>query len=346
MITILKEKYGTVDNKEIEQFTLQNSKGTTIKVINYGGAITHILFPDKTGKLTDVALGFDSLNEYKSPENPHFGCITGRFANRIRKGQFEIDSKQFQVSINNNGNSLHGGISGFNRKIWTAEIVEGYGVKLKYTSKDGEEGFPGNCNVTVTYTLTEDNSIKMDYEATTDAPTVVNITNHSYFNLSGGADATVADHEVWIDADQYVPVDDEYIPLGKLENVENTVMDLRTSKKIAENVDKVPGGGYDHTYVLNSKDGKTASLSAGAYHPGTGIYLELITTEPGVQFYTANTLSDKLAGKNGKKYSHRGAFCLEAQHFPDSPNHPSFPNTILRPGEIYRQTTIYRFSIK
>ncbi len=346
MTTISKEKYGTVDNKEIVQFTLQNSSGTIVKLINYGGAVTHILFPDKNGKLTDVVLGFDSLDEYKSLDNPHFGSITGRFANRIRKGQFAIDGKPFQVSINNNGNSLHGGISGFNRKVWAAEVLEGSGIKLTYTSKDGEEGFPGNCTVTVIYTLTDDNSLRIDYEATTDAPTIINLTNHCYFNLSGKADANVTDHEVWIDADQYVPVDDEFLPLGPLENVEGTVMDLRKAKKIGEKVDEVPRGGYDHNYVLNGKDGKTASLSAGAYHAGTGIYLELLTSEPGVQFYTGNMLPGTIIGKGGKVYPPRGGFCLEAQHFPDSPNHPSFPNTVLRPGETYHQTTIYRFSIK
>lgn len=346
MTTILKEKYGTVDNKEILQFTLQNSRGTIVKLINYGGAITHIFLPDKNGKLTDVVLGFDSLDEYKSPDNPHFGSITGRFANRIRKGQFEIDGKPFQVSINNNGNSLHGGISGFNRKVWAAEVLEGSRIKLTYTSKDGEEGFPGNCAVTVIYTLTDDNSLQMDYEATTDAPTIINLTNHSYFNLSGKADAPITDHDVWIDADQYVPVDDEFLPIGHLENVEGTAMDLRKTKKIGEKVDEVPRGGYDHTYVLNEKDGKTASLSAGAYHAGTGIYLELLTSEPGVQFYTGNMLPGTIIGKSGKVYPPRGGFCLEAQHFPDSPNHPSFPDTVLRPGETYHQTTIYRFSIK
>ena len=343
MITISKEKYGMADSQEITQYTLQNGNGTIIKLINYGGAITNILFPNKNGKLTDIALGFDSLEEYKGPENPHFGCITGRFANRITKRQFEIDGKKYQVTINNNGNTLHGGKSGFNRKIWSAEVINGSKVKMTYTSKDGEEGFPGNCSVEVIYTLSDDDSLRIDYAATTDAPTPVNITNHSYFNLSGGTDNTIVDHEIWIDADKFVPVNDEFLPTGKLEAVDGSVMDLKAPKRVGDNIDKIPGGGYDHTYVLNNTPGKP---QAGIYHKGTGIYLELLTTEPGVQFYTGNMLTGTLVGKKGKIYARRGGFCLEAQHFPDSPNQPSFPNTILRPGQTYKQTTIYRLSVK
>lgn len=345
MITISKQNYGTIDGHEITQYTLSNANGMTVKIINYGGAITNILFPDKNGVSGDVALGFDSLDEYTSPENPHFGCITGRFANRISKGKFAIDGKTYQVSINNNGNTLHGGVSGFNRKIWSAELLQGYKLKLAYTSKDGEEGFPGNCAVEVIYSLTDDNSLRIDYSATTDQPTIVNLTNHSYFNLSAGNQSTVLDHEIWIDADKYVPVNDEFIPTGKLEPVEGTVMDLRKPLRVGNNIDKIEGGGYDHTYVLNKKTGGP-ELAAGVYEKESGRYMEIFTTEPGVQFYSGNMLTGTLRGKKGKIYPVRGGFCLEAQHFPDSPNQPSFPNTVLRPGETYNQTTIYKFSLK
>lgn len=345
MITISKENYGTIDNQEIMQYTLANANGMSVKIIDYGGAITNIFFPDKNGTKGDVALGFDSLEEYTGPGNPHFGCITGRFANRIKKGQFVIDGKTYQASINNNGNMLHGGIKGFDKKIWAAEILHGYQLKMHYLSRDGEEGFPGNCRVEVVYTLRDDNALQIDYSATTDQPTIINLTNHSYFNLSAGTDDTILDHEIMIDAGKYIPVDEEFIPTGEIKPVKGTVMDLETYTRIGNNIDKIPGGGYDHTYVLNKKTGGP-EFAGEVYHRKSGRLLEVFTTEPGVQFYSGNMLTGKLKGKNGKIYPVRGGFCLEAQHFPDSPNQPSFPNTVLRPGETYTQTTVYKFSTK
>jgi aldose 1-epimerase len=345
MITISKQNYGTVDDQEITQYTLTNANGMSVRIINYGGTITNIFFPDKNGKEGDLVLGFNTLEEYAGPTNPHFGCITGRFANRIAKGKFAIDGVVYQVSTNNNGNTLHGGINGFGKKIWAAELLHGYQLKLNYFSKDGEEGFPGNCRVEVVYTLRDDNALQIDYSATTDKPTVINLTNHSYFNLSGGIDDTILDHEIKINADKYVPVNEQFIPTGEPKEAKGTVMDLTSFKRIGDDIDKVPGGGYDHTYVLNKKAGGPQP-AVEVHHKKSGRFLEVSTTEPGVQFYSGNMLSGKLKGKDGKIYPVRAGFCLEAQHFPDSPNHPSFPSTILRPGQTYTQTTIYKFSIK
>jgi aldose 1-epimerase len=346
MITISKENFGTVDSQEITQYTLKNANGMSVKIINYGGAITNIIFPDKNGNPGDVVLGFDSVEEYAGPGNPHFGCITGRFANRIKKGRFVIDGKTYQAGINNNGNMLHGGLKGFDKKIWAAEILQGYKLTLNYTSKDGEEGFPGNCRVEVVYTLRDDNALQIDYSATTDKPTIINLTNHSYFNLSAGTDDTILDHEIKVNADKYIPVDEEFIPTGEIKPVKGTVMDLNEPIRVGINVDKIPGGGYDHTYVLNKRSGGGPEPAAEVYHKASGRVVEVSTTEPGIQFYSGNMLTGKLKGKKGKVYPVRAGFCLEAQHFPDSPNQPSFPNTILRPGETYTQTTVYKFSTK
>lgn len=346
MITISKENYGTVDSQEIIQYTLTNANGMAVKIINFGGSVTNILFPDKNGTPGDVVLGFDSLQEYAGPDNPHFGCITGRFANRIKGGKFAIDGQSYQATINNNGNSLHGGAKGFGKKIWTAEVLQGYQLKLHYVSKDGEEGYPGNCRVEVIYTLRDDNALQIDYSATTDKPTIINLTNHSYFNLSAGADDTILDHEIKINADKFIPVDEQFIPTGEVKAVKGTVMELNAPKRIGDNIDKVPGGGYDHTYVLNKTAGGGPGFAAEVYHKQSGRVMEVSTTEPGIQFYSGNMLTGKLKGKGGRIYPVRAGFCLEAQHFPDSPNQPSFPNTVLRPGETYTQTTLYKFSTK
>lgn len=344
MITISKEKYGTAENKDVAQFKLVNSSGMTVKIIDYGGTITNIICPDRNGKMGDVVLGFDALEEYRGGDNPHFGCITGRFANRIAKGRFTIDGKTYQLSINNNGNTLHGGIEGFGKKIWKSEVLQGYKVKFNYESKDGEEGFPGNCQVEVAYTLTDDNRLQIDYTATCDKPTAINLTNHSYFNLSAGMDDTILGHKIKIMADEYIPVDDEFIPKGPLAPVSNTPMELRGLTTIGDHIEEVPGGGYDHTFVLNKKGGGAPELAVEVQHEASGRRMEVYTTEPGVQFYAGNMLTGKLRGKGGKIYPRRGGLCLEAQHFPDSPNQPAYPNTILRPGQTYRQTTIYKFS--
>jgi aldose 1-epimerase len=339
-------RFGTYEGQDVMQYTLTNQAGMVVKLINYGGTITNIFVPDSNGKLEDVVLGFDSLGGYLSKENPFFGCITGRYANRIANGRFQIDGKQYQLPVNNNGNTLHGGINGFNTKYWKGERMPGdSSVKFSYVSKDGEEGFPGNCSVQVTYTLTPNNELRIEYEATTDKATPVNLTNHSYFNLSAGKDSTVLGHEIMINADSFVAVNNELIPTGELEPVKGTAMDFNVPLTIGTDISKVAGG-YDHTYVLNKKGGSEPELAVALHHPTSGRYMEVFTTEPGVQFYSGNFLNGILTGKYGHKYVKHAGLCLEAQHFPDSPNQPTFPNTILRPGETYRQTTVYKFSVK
>lgn len=344
--SITEKKYGTLDGRDVMQYTITNASGMVVKVINYGGTITNIFVPDSSGKMGDVALGFDSMEGYLSKGNPYFGCIVGRYANRINKGKFTLDGKTYQLPINNNGNTLHGGIDGFNKKFWEAEKLAGdTSIRFTYTSKDGEEGFPGNCAVEVTYTLSANNELKLDYEATTDKATPVNITNHSYFNLSAGRDSTVLSHQVFINADKYVAVNNELIPTGELVPVKGTSMDFNVPAPIGAEIANVAGG-YDHTYVLNKKHGGEPELAVTVRDPGSGRYMEVYTTEPGVQFYSGNFLDGTVVGKNGMKYVKHGGLALEAQHFPDSPNQPNFPNTILRPGETFKQTTIYRFSVK
>lgn len=344
--SVAQQKYGNAEGQDIMQYTLTNAAGMVVKIINYGGTITNIYVPDSAGNSGDVVLGFDSLAGYLGKGNPYFGCITGRYANRIAKGKFSIDGKVSQLPINNNGNTLHGGINGFNKKFWTAELLPGdSSIKFSYTSKDGEEGFPGNCNVEVVYSLSQNNELKIDYKATTDKPTAVNITNHSYFNLSAGRDSTILGHEILINADKYVAVNNQLIPTGELPDVKGTAMDFTVPAKIGTDIEKVAGG-YDHTYVLNKKNANEPELAVAVRDPASGRYMEVFTTEPGVQFYSGNFLDGSLTGKNGIKYVKHGGLALEAQHFPDSPNQPSFPNTILRPGETFSQTTIYKFSVK
>lgn len=343
---VKQEKYGNADGKDIMQYTLTNPSGMQVKIINYGGTITNIIVPDTAGNMGDVVLGFDNLDGYLKKENPYFGCITGRYANRIAKGRFAIDGKTYQLPLNNNGNTLHGGINGFNRKYWDAEVLPGdSSVKFSYLSKDGEEGFPGNCKVDVVYTLSPNNELKIDYTATTDKATIVNITNHSYFNLSAGKDSTILGHEIFINADMYVAVNNELIPTGELPAVKGTAMDFTVPAAIGTDIAKVAGG-YDHAYVLNKKNTSIPELAVAVRDPASGRYMEMFTTEPAVQFYSGNFLDGSLTGKNGIKYVKHGGLALEAQHFPDGPNHPSFPNTVLRPGETFHQTTIYKFSTK
>ena len=344
--SVTQQKYGNADGKEIMQYTLKNAAGMEVKIINYGGTITNIMVPDSGGNMGDVVLGFDSMEGYNKKENPYFGCITGRYANRIAKGKFAIDGKPYQLPINNNGNTLHGGINGFNKKFWAGEILPGdSSVKFSYSSKDGEEGFPGNCSVEVVYLLSNNNELKIEYKATSDKPTAVNITNHSYFNLSAGKDSTILGHEIFINADKYVGVNNDLIPTGELPDVKGTSMDFTVPAKIGTDIEKVPGG-YDHTYVLNKKKTAEPELAVAVHDPNSGRYMELFTTEPGVQFYSGNFLDGSLIGKKGMKYVKHGGLALEAQHFPDSPNQPTFPNTILRPGETFNQTTVYKFSVK
>lgn len=343
--SVSSQKFGTMEGQDVMQYTLTNPSGMVVKIINYGGTITNIIVPDTSGNFDDVVLGFDSLSGYLSKENPYFGCITGRYANRISKGKFTIDGKSYQLPVNNNGNTLHGGINGFNRKYWTAEPLAGdSSIKFSYTSKDGEEGFPGTLTSEVMYTLTPNNELKIEYTATTDKPTPVNLTNHSYFNLSGGMDSTILAHDIFINADKYVSVNNDLIPTGELAPVKGTSMDFNVPVAIGTDIAKVAGG-YDHTFVLNKKT-TTPELAVTLHHPGTGRYMEVFTSEPGIQFYSGNFLNGTLNGKKGVKYPQHAGLCLETQHFPDSPNQPNFPNTILRPGETYRHTTVYKFSTK
>jgi aldose 1-epimerase len=338
------------DGTEIQLFTLTNAAGLKATISTYGGTLTSLLVPDKDGKLSDVILGFDNVGGYLSPEfkksNPYFGALIGRYGNRIAKGKFTIDGNAYQVGVNNNGNSLHGGNVGFNQKIWTAKpgtSADGQTLTLTYLSKDGEEGYPGNLTVTVVYTLTAANALKIDYTATTDKATPVNLTNHAYFNLALGQSKDVLAHQVTIPADRYTVVDDKLIPTGELKPVKGTPFDFTTPHAIGERIAQVPGG-YDHNWVLNQATGQHSA--ATVYEPTTGRTMEVTTDEPGVQFYTGNFLDGSLKGKGGVAYGKHAGFCLETQHFPDSPNQPKFPATILKPGQTYHTTTSYTFGVR
>ena len=340
----------TADGTEIQLFTLTNTRGMKATISTYGGTLTSLLVPDKTGKLSDVVLGFDQAEGYLSPEfkkaNPYFGALIGRYGNRIAKGKFTLDGQAYQVRVNNNGNSLHGGNVGFNQKIWTAKpgtSADGQALTLTYLSKDGEEGYPGNLHVTVTYTLTSDNALKIDYRATTDKATPVNLTNHTYFNLALGQRQDILAHQVTILADRYTVVNEQLIPTGELRPVEGTPFDFTTPHAIGERIAQVPGG-YDHNWVLNQTTGQHSA--ATVYEPTTGRTMQVTTDQPGVQFYTGNFLDGSLKGKAGVVYGKHAGFCLETQHFPDSPNQPTFPSTILKPGDTYHTTTSYTFGVR
>lgn len=342
------QQFGNIDGKQVIQYILTNKNGMVVKIIDYGATITNIMVPDKNKQMDDVVLGFDSLSGYLKVNNPYFGCIVGRYANRIANAKFVLSGKTYRLAANNNGNSLHGGTKGFDKVIWEAkgddQAPEYTALGFQYHSKDGEEGYPGNVEVTVLYKLSSDNELKIDYIATSDKSTPINLTNHSYFNLSGGKDSTVLDHELMLKADKYTEVNDNLIPTGKLPEVKNSPMDFTSLKKIGKDINKVKGG-YDHNWVLNKKQ-DSLKMIAALYHPGSGRYMEVYTTQPGVQFYSGNFLDGSLSGKNGIKYIKHAGMCLETQHFPDSPNQPSFPNTILKPGEIFHAITIYKFSVK
>ena len=307
------------------------------------------MVPDRSGKLTDVVTGHNSLDDYLVSEEPYFGAICGRYGNRIAKGTFTLDGIVYdKLAINNGPNSLHGGLKGFNSVVWDANQTDDQTVELKYTSADGEEGFPGTLQTTVTYHLTDDNEVVIMYHAVTDKPTVLNLTNHSYFNLSGAGDPSVADHTLTINADQYLPTDETAIPYGAPEKVEGTPMDFRTPYLVGARIDEPTdqltwARGYDHTYILNKKEGELG-FCARLQSPKTGIIMETYTTEPGVQLYTGNWMTGNFEGKNGQRYPARAALCLETQHFPDSPNKPEYPSTVLRPGEVFESKTIYKFS--
>ncbi len=345
-MSITAKKYGVVAGKEITEYRLANAAGMEVGIINYGGVVTSIITPDKNNSRGEVLLGYDSLSGYLQKNNPYFNCLVGRYANRIARAKFVLGDQTFTLAANNNGQSLHGGDKGFDKVIWDAEKLPGdSSLRLTYQSKDLEEGYPGNLSVTVIYTLTSDNSLRIEYSAETDKATPVNLTSHCYFNLSAGADSTILGHELMLRADQFTEVNDVLIPTGKLPDVTGTPMDFRTAKLIGKDIAAVKGG-YDHNWVMK-REGSGLEKLATLYHTASGRFMEVMTTEPGIQFYSGNFLDGSLQHtRAGKKYVRHAGLCLEAQHYPDSPNQPSFPNTILRPGEKYSQTTVYKFSVK
>lgn len=345
--SISKSAYGKLpDGTAIDAYTLHGSAGASATVITYGATLTNLLVPDRSGKLGDVVLGFDNLQGYLGT-NPFFGCTVGRYANRIANGKFTLDGKEYKLFVNNGPNSLHGGKVGFDKHVWTAEPSESanaQSVKFTYVSADGEEGYPGKLTVTVTYTLTDTNELKLNYTAVTDKPTVLNLTNHTYFNLAGHGD--MLQQVLTLHADNYTPVDSTLIPTGKIAPVAGTPLDFSKPTAIGAHIAELPEiGGYDHNLVVNGKPG-TLRPVALVTDPSTGRTMEVLSTEPGVQFYSAIHLDGTVAGKNGVKYAKYGAFCLETQHYPDSPNHPAFPSSVLRPGSTFTSETIYKFSAK
>lgn len=341
--SITEKHFGIFEGKEVTAYTISNANGMEVVVINYGATITAIITPDKNGLAGNVILGFDSLDGYLQNGHQYIGAIVGRYCNRIANARFSVDGTIYQLANNGNNNSLHGGHKGFDKVWWNIEKQEEDGsLKLTYLSKDGEEGYPGNLAIELIYTLTSDNRLIIDLTAHTDKPCPVNLTSHCYFNLAAGKEPLILDHELRILADRYTVVNEESIPTGQLAFVKNTPLDFSTAKKIGTDINDLPNG-YDHNLLLNDPNGKAAEL----YDPVSGRFMEMFTTEPGLQFYSGNFLHKTITGAvDAAKYVKHAALCLEAQHFPNSPNEPSFPNTILRPGETYRQTTVYKFSIK
>jgi aldose 1-epimerase len=345
-----KAEFGKMpDGTVIEAFTLYNTQGASAKIITYGATLTELHVPDRNGKMGDVVLGFDNLEGYVQGPHPYFGATIGRYGNRIAKGKFTLDGKEYQLATNNGPNSLHGGPTGFDKRVWKAEPVEvmnGAAVRFTYLSKDGEENFPGNLTVDVTYNLLNDDTLAIVYNAETDKDTVVNLTNHSYFNLSGDGSGDILKYLLYLNADKYTPVDPTLIPTGEIANVANTPLDFTKPTEIGAHIGEIKGiGGYDHNFVLNGKAGKTR-LAARVSDPVSGRHMEVWTTEPGVQFYSAIGLDGSIKGKGGVAYQKYGAICLETQHFPDSPNHSNFPSTVLRPGVHFQSETTYRFWAK
>jgi aldose 1-epimerase len=334
----------------VKLFTLRNASGATATICNYGGLVTSLKMPDKRGQFGDVVLGYDNVADYIK-SSPYFGALVGRYGNRIALGQFTLDGKQYTLATNNVPNSLHGGVKGFDKVMWSAKCyqsADGPSLELTYLSHDGEEGYPGNLSVTAVYTLTDDNSLKLVYTATTDKATVLNLTHHSYFNLAGKGD--ILNHSVMIPADKFTPVDSTLIPTGELKPVAGTPFDFRTpttiGARIGQDDDQLKfGKGYDHNWVINKPTGEMG-LMARVTEPTSGRVLEVYSAEPGLQFYSGNFLDGTLTGKGGWVYQFRNAFCMEPQHFPDSPNQPSFPSVVLRPGETYHNTIIYKFSVQ
>ena len=348
--SVVSQPFGkTGDGEAVTLYTLTNKSGLIASIMTYGAAVQKLLVPDKDGKLGDIVLGFDDLTGYLDPKkDPHFGATIGRYGNRIAKGQFSLDGHSYQLPLNDGPNSLHGGDKGFDRLVWKAEIVSTSppAVVFTHVSPDGEEGYPGTLKASVRYTLTEDNQLKLYYTARTDKPTVVNLTHHSYFNLGGAGSGTILDELVTINADAFTPVDGTLIPTGEIKKVDGTPMDFRKPTAIGDRIQQVGGKpiGYDHNYVLNDS-GKGSRLIVTVEDPKSGRVLHVYSDQPGVQFYSGNFLDGSITGKDGKVYQQYDAFCLEPQHFPDSPNQPSFPSTVLKPGEVYHSTISYGFSI-
>lgn len=338
-----------IEGKPTALYALTNKNGLEVCITNYGGRIVSVMVPDKNGKMTDVVLGYDNINDYVSIDG-NYGALIGRYGNRIANGRFTLDSVTYQLPQNNNGHCLHGGPQGFHTKVWDVVQPDKGTLVLTYLSKDGEANFPGNLKVRVTYTLNNIDELDIRYEATTDKPTVVNLTNHSYFNLSGVAGSQILDHQIMINADRYTPVDSTLIPTSELAGVDGTPMDLRQLTVIGTKIDEpfdqlVKGKGFDHNWVLNT-NGDDRKLASKVFCPTSGIVLKVYTDEPGIQFYAGNFMSGTDKGKFGIVYPHRGALCLETQHYPDSPNQPDFPGTVLRPGESYLSRCMYRFSVE
>lgn len=346
---IEKQDFGkTPEGESVEIYTLMNRGGLKAKVMTYGALLTELHVPDRAGRLADVVLGFDNLESYLKG-HPYFGATTGRYANRIAKGQFLLNGTVYKLATNNGPNSLHGGIKGLDKRVWKARDVSsplGAALELTYLSPDGEEGFPGTLSIKVTYTLNHHDELQIDYEATTDKDTVINLTNHSYFNLAGAGEGDILGHVLQLNAERYTPVDDTSIPIGDVVTVHGSAMDFTAPIAIGSRWNQLKGtpGGYDHNYVINRTAAGGLTQAADVYEPTTGRRMTILTTEPGVQLYTGNYLDGTLVGKGGKQYLKNFGFCLETQHFPDSPNKPQFPSTVLRPGDVYRTTTVHRFS--
>lgn len=343
---IISEIWGKADGKDVILYTLTNKNNVQLKLINYGGTVVSINVPDKNNIIENVVLTFDSLEGFLQKGNPCFGCIVGRYANRIANASFALNGIEYKLAPNNNGNTLHGGIKGYDKVVWNAiPLPDSNSVKFSYFSPDGEEGFPGNLNIDVVYQLTEDNAIRIDYTATSDAATPVNFTNHAYFNLSGGSDTDILNHELTLTATRYTEADEKLIPTGRLLLVKDTPLDFTAPKKVGKDIALVQPG-YDHNFVLDNEKADLKNIGS-LYHPASGRYMQIATTQPGVQLYTGNFLNGAL--KHTPKsisYNKYAGLCLETQHYPDSPNQPSFPDTILKPGEKFHHTTVYSFFVK
>ncbi|HKS44542.1 MAG TPA: aldose epimerase family protein [Amycolatopsis sp.] len=353
--TIAKEYFGQADGKAVYRYTLSNARGMRVRILTYGGIVQTLDVPDRRGHTANVVLGFPTLADYVARNSPaagggvYFGALIGRYANRIAKGTFTLDGVTYHVPVNNNGNSLHGGTSGFDDRVWDARETSGpgtAGLRLSLVSPDGDQGYPGTLTATVTYTLDNQNRLSIGYRATTDKPTVVNLTNHTYWNLAGESSGDIYDQKLMLNADRYTPTDSTQIPTGALAPVQGTPFDLRTPTPIGahiadDNEQLLTGQGYDHNWVLDRSGDGALSLAARATDPASGRVLSVLTTEPGIQFYSGNFLTGTLVGTGGKTYRQSYGFALETQHFPDSPNHPNFPSTVLRPGQTYQQTTVF-----